>query len=84
MGVFSNRLYGDDTRVAFQSEVLTSKLAGAMDNKLLESVVDKMAARIADDMYDVFVKEIDKDLIIKETGLKVSEHILDKMFGGTK
>lgn len=52
--------------------------------EVFKQIIKNLSKRVADDIYADVIKAVDKDMIIKEVSLKVSENILDKMFGDKK
>ena len=81
MGLFNLSAIKDTEKNEIKGFYETYSVLEAMDQKLFRDLVDKMADRITDDIYDEVIKKIDKDTIVREVSLKVSENILTKLFG---
>lgn len=48
--------------------------------QLLKELTRKMADRIAEEVYPEVLKGLDKELLVKEVSVKVSEHVLSRIF----
>jgi hypothetical protein len=56
----------------------------AMDAKLLLKVIDEIAEKVVAEIYPEVLKSIDKEVIVKEVSLKVSERVLASIFTPSK
>lgn len=67
---------------------LTAKYIDTINEEIMgqgiRALITELTTRAAAEMYPEIVKQLDKELIVKEVALKVSEEILAKMFGPTK
>lgn len=70
------------TRVV-SAEYNVARTADIAEGVLLRKTVEILAQKISDDIYDEILSAIDKDTIVREVSLKVSENVLAKIFTPT-
>lgn len=82
MKIFNIRAHDEvgtvNTEVTVSATI--DRLATQMDGRLLAKVTDELALRIVDEIYPEVIKLIDKEVIVKEVALQVSQQILKNMF----
>lgn len=72
------------TKRVVSAEYDYSRLLGAAEALLFRETTLKIAQMIADDIRPYVLKHLDKEVIVKEVSLKVSEEVLAKIFSTGK
>ena len=68
----------------FSATFNNDSVLDAMDDALYRDIKEQLAKRYVEENYNELVKLIDKEAIVKQVALQVSENILAIMFGEKK
>ena len=70
----------DKNEVRVSASYNLASVAEKAEGALLRDVVRELASKIAEDIYPEIIKNIDKDTIVRQVSLQVSDNILQELF----